>query len=242
MEEVALISDIDQFDQDADAVVLMTVHSAKGLEFENVYLVGWEEGIFPGNQSIYGTPEDIEEERRLAYVAITRAKKRLMISNAYTRMLFGQTSRNLPSRFLDEVPKELCNIKSVRGGMSSFGMGSADYRYSDGRGNTAYSFGSDSYSRPKYDDGFFGSRPTQGVGLSYGKSGGTLLEKSKMSSAKGSVTKATFTVGQRVKHKVFGPGMIISAKPMGNDTLLEIAFDEKGTKKLMANFAKLENI
>ncbi len=245
LEEVALISDIDQFDQEADAVVLMTVHSAKGLEFDNVYLVGWEEGIFPGNQSVYGTPEDIEEERRLAYVAITRAKKRLMISNAYTRMLFGQTSRNLPSRFLEEVPKELCNIKSVRSGMSAFGMGSADYRYSDGKRDTTYGFGSSSYGKPKYDDDFFASRSTArsntAGGFNRGRLGGTLLEKSKMSASKSEI-KAAYAVGQRVKHKAFGCGMIISAKPMGNDTLLEIAFDEKGTKKLMANFARLENI
>ena len=247
LEEVALISDIDQFDADADAVVLMTVHSAKGLEFENVFLVGWEEGIFPGNQSIYGTAEDIEEERRLAYVAITRAKKKLHISNAYTRMLFGQTGRNLPSRFLEEVPKELCNIKSVRGGMSAFGMGSADYRYSDGKREAAYGFGSGGYGKPKYDDDLFSPRPAArngGSGSAFGqsRSGGTLFEKSKASSSAKPTAKTAFTVGQRVKHKAFGCGMIISAKPMGNDTLLEIAFDEKGTKKLMANFAKLDNV
>lgn len=247
LEEVALISDIDQFDADADAVVLMTVHSAKGLEFENVFLVGWEEGIFPGNQSVYGTIEDIEEERRLAYVAITRAKKKLHISNAYTRMLFGQTSRNFPSRFLEEVPKELCNIKSVRGGMSAFGMGSADYRYSDGKREAAYGFGSGGYGKPKYDDDFFTSRPAvrnggSGSALGQSRREGTLFEKSKISSFAKPAAKTAFTVGQRVKHKAFGCGMIISAKPMGNDTLLEIAFDEKGTKKLMANFAKLENV
>ena len=141
LEEVALISDIDQFDSESDAVVLMTVHSAKGLEFNNVFLVGLEEGIFPGQQSIYGTEEDIEEERRLAYVALTRAKRKLHISNAYTRMLFGSTNRNMPSRFLEEVPKELCDIKSVRGGMSAFGFGSADFRYSNGQSNNRFGGG-----------------------------------------------------------------------------------------------------
>lgn len=246
LEEVALISDIDQFDSEADAVVLMTVHSAKGLEFENVYLVGLEEGIFPGNQSIYGTPEDIEEERRLAYVAITRAKKKLYISNAYTRMLFGQTSRNMPSRFLEEVPKELCNIKSVRSGMSAFGMGSADYRYSSGNSDTTYGFGSRSYGQPRYDDDFASFRPAgrnNGTKSGFGQGRGeTLLQKSKSSTASKPATSNAYTVGQRVKHKAFGCGMVISVKPMGNDTLLEIAFDEKGTKKLMANFARLENM
>lgn len=114
LEEVALVSDIDSLDSENDRVIMMTVHSAKGLEFDNVYLIGWEEGVFPGNQSIYSGPAEIEEERRLAYVAITRAKKRLYITNAYTRMLYGMTNRNLPSRFLKEIPVELCNV----GGMS----------------------------------------------------------------------------------------------------------------------------
>ncbi len=109
LEEVALVSDIDSLDSSDDRVVMMTVHSAKGLEFDNVYLVGWEEGVFPGNQSIFAGQAEIEEERRLAYVAITRAKKKLHITNAYTRMLYGQTNRNVASRFLKEVPKELCN-------------------------------------------------------------------------------------------------------------------------------------
>lgn len=245
LEEVALISDIDQFDTDADAVVLMTVHSAKGLEFNNVFLVGLEEGIFPGNQSIYGTEEDIEEERRLAYVAITRAKKKLHISNAYCRMLFGQTSRNLPSRFLEEIPTDLCNIKSVRGGMSAFGMGSADFRYSDGRSNDNSGFGGYGsknlgYNRPKED--IFGTSSVGRPSAPFGRSGGTLLQKSKATTTVNIGSKQVFTIGQRVKHKIFGEGMILSAKPMGNDTLLEIAFDKSGTKKLMANFAKLDNM
>ncbi|MEE1185161.1 MAG: 3'-5' exonuclease, partial [Acutalibacteraceae bacterium] len=110
LEEIALVSDIDSMDNEDDKVVLMTVHSAKGLEFNTVYLIGMEEGIFPGNQSIYGGPEEIEEERRLAYVAITRAKKQLNISNAYTRMIFGTTNRNMASRFLREIPMELCDV------------------------------------------------------------------------------------------------------------------------------------
>ncbi len=114
LEEVALVSDIDSLDSSTDRVIMMTVHSAKGLEFDNVYLVGWEEGVFPGNQSIFAGQAEMEEERRLAYVAITRAKKKLHITNAYTRMLYGQTNRNLPSRFLKEVPEELCNVSGMR--------------------------------------------------------------------------------------------------------------------------------
>lgn len=235
LEEVALISDIDQFDSEADAVVMMTIHSAKGLEFNNVYLVGLEEGIFPGNQSVYGTPEDIEEERRLAYVAITRARKKLNISNAYTRMLYGQTGRNLPSRFLEEVPKELCNIKSVN--RSVGGYSGAEFRYGSSNGGFSsergYSASSSSYSRWDSDDIPFGVSRNRSVSSPYSKPRPATPAAS---------AKQNFSVGERVKHKAFGEGMILSSTPMGNDTLLEIAFDLKGTKKLMANFAKLEKI
>ena len=108
LEEISLVSDLDSLEEDEDSVILMTVHAAKGLEFDRVFLVGWEEGVFPGNQSIYAGPEEMEEERRLAYVAITRARKQLTVSHASTRMLFGQTGRNFPSRFLKEIPTEFC--------------------------------------------------------------------------------------------------------------------------------------
>ena len=252
LEEVALISDIDQFDPDADAVVLMTVHSAKGLEFDNVYLIGMEEGIFPGSQSIYGTAEDIEEERRLAYVAITRAKKTLHISNAYTRMLYGQTGRNLPSRFLEEVPKELCSIKSVARTNGNFGT--AEFRY--GSGVKGFSGGHSQYSRSNYSGDYSRYRNSDysDTGSNSGwnfadvpsgltkPTGGSRLYSKPKSAAAGSVPAQSFSVGQKVKHKTFGEGMVLSATPMGNDTLLEIAFDSKGTKKLMANFAKLNKI
>ena len=110
LEEIALVSDIDSLEDDDDKVVMMTIHSAKGLEFNNVFIVGMEEGVFPGYQTIYDGPSAIEEERRLAYVAITRAKRVLTITNTNVRMLFGSTTRNLPSRFLKEVPEQYCNI------------------------------------------------------------------------------------------------------------------------------------
>jgi DNA helicase-2/ATP-dependent DNA helicase PcrA len=243
LEEVALISDIDQYDADADAVVLMTIHSAKGLEFENVHLVGMEEGLFPGNQSIFGGPEDIEEERRLAYVAITRAKKRLYISNAYTRMLYGQTGRNLPSRFLDEVPKELCEVKGVRGFSGSFG--NAEFRYGSSSNGSSFGWGfGSSQGSARGGFGSAASKP-QGYGATQRPTmgGHHTVKPSFLSPAAAPKAKAeSFAVGCRVKHKVFGEGMVLSSTPMGNDTLLEIAFDQKGTKKLMANFAKLEKI
>lgn len=192
LEQIALISDIDSYEKSDDRVVLMTVHSAKGLEFDNVFLVGMEEGVFPGNQSVYAGPEEIEEERRLAYVAITRAKKRLTVTNSYTRMIFGTTNRNMPSRFLKEIPEELC------------------------------SFGGTNYSVPT-------------VKTDYGYSA------KPMRSAHNAVAKAdcNFTAGQRVHHKTFGDGLIITVTPMAGDSMLEIAFDTVGTKKLMAGYAKL---
>ncbi|MBC8569891.1 ATP-dependent helicase [Zongyangia hominis] len=110
LEEISLYTDLDNFDPDEDSVILMTMHSAKGLEFENVFLIGMEEGIFPGMQSIYN-PGEIEEERRLAYVGITRAKRRLYLTSASQRMIFGSTARNRPSRFITEIPKNLCDFE-----------------------------------------------------------------------------------------------------------------------------------
>jgi DNA helicase-2/ATP-dependent DNA helicase PcrA len=177
----------------------MTVHSAKGLEFENVFLAGLEEGIFPGNQSIYGGNEEIEEERRLAYVAITRAKKKLYVTHTVMRMLFGSTTRNFPSRFLKEIPEELC-VKT--------GYLPKSYTISQ----SAPTFSSSSNAARS---SFSATKTTTNV------------------------VSADYSVGQTVSHKTFGQGMILSVKPMGNDCLLEIAFDKVGTKKLMAGFAKL---
>ncbi len=196
LEQIALISDIDGLESDNDKVVLMTVHSAKGLEFENVFLVGMEEGIFPGDQSIMGGYNEIEEERRLAYVAITRAKKRLSVSNTSIRMLYGRTTRNLPSRFLKEIPLELCNSSGVN-------------------------------SRS------FTSSPVVAVYTPIPE------RKPSFATATEQKHKTDYKVGMSVKHNTFGVGMILSTTPMGNDTLLEIAFENVGTKKLMAGFAKL---
>ena len=206
LEEIALVSDIDSMNENDDSVILMTVHSAKGLEFNNVFIVGMEDGIFPGNQSIYCGPDEIEEERRLCYVAITRARRNLYITNASTRMIFGMTNRNRQSRFICEIPSECCEIKSS--GLN-FVMKSRDI--SQARQNPA----------PKR--AAFASSFVAGSGVSAAAS-----------------EKTVYSVGQRVEHKTFGQGMIVSTVPMGNDTMLEIAFDSVGTKKLMSNFAKLK--
>lgn len=217
LEEIALVNDIDSLNESDDKVTLMTIHAAKGLEFPSVYLVGMEEGLFPGNQSIFGGNEEIEEERRLAYVAITRAKRKLTITRALSRMTFGQTNRNLPSRFLKEIPEELCEYKEE----NYFGDTESYDRY--GAEKVHVFGGGESYLKGKT--------------AKYGMSSFSL---SKQKSAETFTNTANYKVGDTVSHKVFGTGTVISVSPMGSDTLLEIAFETVGTKKLMANYAKLK--
>ncbi len=214
LEEIALVTDLDSMEADEDKVILMTVHSAKGLEFSNVYLIGWEEGIFPGNQSIYGGEEEIEEERRLAYVAITRAKKNLHITNAYTRMIFGSTNRNMPSRFVKELPDEVCDVSS-HSPMNNF--------FSQG------------ISRDTTPQISFVSKGYLG-GYSAYKSSSFTERKSQPSE------RVNYTVGQTVEHKTFGVGVITGVTPIGNDSMLQIDFKGVGSKKIMAQYANLKII
>ena len=207
LEEVSLMTDIDNYDGSTDAVVMMTMHSAKGLEFPCVFLPGFEDGIFPGVQAIYN-PEEIEEERRLAYVAITRAKEELMIINADSRIIFGTTNRNKLSRFAKEIPEELTEKTRSNGWKKA---------------------GEDMHFYPS-------RRDARNASIQAARSFGPTFaaqEKKPM---------GTYHPGDRVRHKVFGEGLIVGAMPMGSDTLLEIAFEKVGTKKLMANFARLEKI
>ena len=193
------MTDIDNYNADTGAVVMMTMHSAKGLEFPIVLIVGMEEGVFPGIQSIYN-PNDLEEERRLAYVGITRAKQKLYLTNTRSRMLYGSTTHNPPSRFLMEIPSALLE---QTGNMRSLRQPYAAYGQQGKKSSTSYGFS------------FEGN-------------------------AKASA--ACHRVGDTVAHKTFGTGVVLSAQTVGNDTLLEIAFDKAGTKKIMANFAKLTKL
>ena len=210
LEEVSLITDIDNYDNNADSVVLMTVHSAKGLEFPVVFLPGMEENIFPGMASVY-VPSEVEEERRLAYVAITRAKEELYIFHAESRMIFGMTNRNRVSRFVEEIPETL--VEHTR---------SRDY---SARPVSMPSFGG---AKP------FGEAPKT---KSVAEAGG-FTPKPRVKPAPA----GTYRVGDTVLHKAFGTGLSVSATPMANDTLLEVAFDKVGTKKLFANFARLTKV
>lgn len=218
LEDVALISDIDSYNEDEDAVVLMTLHSAKGLEFPVVFIPGMEEGIFPGNQSMF-SEEDLEEERRLAYVGITRAKKKLYLISSQQRMLYGQTSRNMPSRFLREIPSSVIDDQSVVARRST-GFTSAHSGFSSGaRGGSSYTSSSKIGS----------ARQSSNSAHKFGQAGNA-AQKSNVD----------YKVGDTVNHKSFGTGTILTITPMGGDMLLEVAFDKAGTKKMMANYARLE--
>ena len=228
LEEVALMTDLDSYNTEAESTVMMTLHSAKGLEFPVVFIVGMEEGLFPGNQVMYD-PTELEEERRLCYVGITRAKEKLYITNARSRMLFGNTSFTRPSRFLAEIPEELTDFErnapqqTFYGGYSGASYGSSSYS-----GGTKTFSRENSYSKPS-------SVAPKNKASGFANGGFSSAPKK---SASDSVT-LDFKVGDSVEHKTFGKGMIVSAKSMGGDMLLEIAFDTCGTKKVMAKMAKL---
>ena len=213
--DVALVSDVDKYDESADAVVLMTIHSAKGLEFPVVFLPGLEEGIFPGYQSIFN-PEDIEEERRLCYVAITRAKEKLYLLNVHERMLNGSTQYNKVSRFVEEIPPELI-----------------DEQDKTGRSGRIMSFGDEkemhSLKVRQNRNSPLGTSPAR---INAEKNLGIIKKENKPKPS-------AFAVGNRVRHVTFGPGTVLSVKPMGGDIMYEIDFDKVGTKKLMATFARL---
>ena len=164
LEEVALISDLDSYDQDADSVTMMTIHSAKGLEFPYVFVVGMEDGIFPGDMARYAQ-DDMEEERRLCYVAITRAKKELYLSSSRSRLIFGQTRRNPPSCFLDEIgPEHLDETQSEELAWTSggFGAGYGSYSHNVPGGRSGYSGASRGYLNSEYN-----ARPRSGFGAGY---------------------------------------------------------------------------
>ena len=209
LEEIALYTDLEQYNDSDDAVVMMTMHSAKGLEFPHVFLVGFEDGLFPGMRAI-GDAEEMEEERRLCYVAITRAKQKLTICHAQRRMLYGRTTAALPSRFLREIPEE-CIVK--KGG----------FRKTQDLG---YGYGSN----------YSGFNQIGNYGMSARKAPPKYSQSAMTSSAKPTAY-LELNQGDMVMHAAFGRGMVLSVMKMGGDALLEIAFDDIGTKKLMAKTA-----
>ena len=206
LENMALYTDADQSGEDDDAVIMMTMHAAKGLEFPVVFLAGMEDGLFPGFRAME-KDEDMEEERRLCYVAVTRAKEQLYLTCAERRLLYGRTQYSHPSRFVDEMPEELLesNITESR-------------RFSNATAPDP------TLSRPQ-------------VARARYVSAANAAPSASLASAAKSKPLPNFAAGDRVFHKAFGDGLIVSVKPMGGDALLEIAFDQKGTKRLMAKSA-----
>ena len=205
LEEISLYTDIEEYNENDDAVVMMTMHSSKGLEFPHVFLVGFEDGLFPGSRSI-GDQEEMEEERRLCYVAITRAKQTLTISHARQRMLYGKTAAGIPSRFLQELPES----DIVRKGQQAPRPSYFDSNYS-GWEHSNYGYARPA-AKPSYKSTISATTTPRAP----------ILELNK---------------GDMVQHTAFGKGMVLSVMKMGGDALLEIAFDQIGTKKLMAKIA-----
>lgn len=215
LEEVALVADIDSLDEDTDYVVLMTLHSAKGLEFPNVYLAGMEDGLFPSYMTITADdPEEVEEERRLCYVGITRAEKELTLTCARRRMIRGETQYNKMSRFLKEIPMELLSTGAVF---------TKDKEEPEAK-VSAYMQAKQAFKAKP----FGGSAPySQSPAKSFGKPSGKGLD---------------YKTGDRVRHIKFGEGTVTAIIEGGRDYEVTVAFDTAGTKKMFAAFAKLEKI
>ena len=243
LEGMTLSSDIDNVEEAEDSVTLMTLHSAKGLEFPVVFLVGMEEGIFPGFRSI-GEPEAIEEERRLCYVGVTRARENLFLTCSKMRTVFGSTSCNAPSRFLEEIPQELLD-----GYEDSFGTGikkpkeEREYAWTYGNGSGAGAGKIKSYNINDIAGKTVAAASSVfGKASSFGRSAESFLNGLGKSSAGESVDLSKYSTGVRVFHKKFGEGVITKTEPEGEDLKVDISFDKVGHKRLMAKFAKLEII
>lgn len=232
LDSQALVSDVDKLEEGDEAVTLMTMHSAKGLEFPVVFLVGMEDGLFPSKRSI-DEDESVEEERRLCYVGITRAKEQLFLTNASKRTLYGSTTFTMPSRFLDEIPQELFDDSSINN-INLRKRKSESYlnkEYADVEGILAHTGGKFSAIEPK--------TKSSGFGLSVD----SFLKNMNISGNKVAAASSNnnkYDVGMTVKHKKFGVGVITKIEPEGNDFKLDISFQNSGNKRLMAAYTPLE--
>ena len=245
LEETALVADVDRYDESADAVVMMTIHSAKGLEFPIVFLPGMEDGIFPGMQTIEGGESEMEEERRLAYVAITRAKRELYILHADQRLLYGRTGYNPLSRFVSEIPSSLIEEeKTQRAGVwgrvqSQGTYGSFGAKSPVSQKKTYYR---EQDSRPAGNSPNSAKPGSGAVRVAVGASAPTRTVAPSRPAATPARQAPVFAPGDRVEHMVFGAGEVISCKKMGTDILYEVIFEKVGTKKLMGSFAKMRKV
>lgn len=276
LEEVALVADIDNVDDSTDIVLLMTLHSAKGLEFPYVYLVGMEDGIFPGAMAVYGedpdqAAEEMEEERRLCYVGITRAMKKLSLSCARSRFRNGEHQFNRPSRFISEIPRYLLHAGSNSSTASSGGVSAAEFLKHQPGGSFSFGAGTGSSSKrrsgsARSNTGGYGTgtwnpameQRTKQAGHARGKSGLDLLAgnpmiskgfggsyktpSAKSSSAAGASQTLSYSEGDRVRHMRFGEGSVQKITPSGADFEVTVAFDNGNTRKMLSSFAKLKKV
>ena len=239
LNEIALYTDLDSVEADDNCVTMMTIHSAKGLEFPAVYVVGMEEGIFPGSSAQYDE-EELEEERRLCYVAMTRAKEKLTLTNCRQRMLYGRTSANRPSRFLEEIPEDNMRWESKPeprfGGMGGDDTFGGD-RYEGGFGGASYGGYGQRSARPASG----GMSWSSGGVHSYRETAPKTPAQRPLQSVRKNAAPAAplmqLQQGDMVEHTAFGKGMVLSVRPMGGDALVEVAFDQVGAKKLMLKSA-----
>ena len=237
LENVALVADIDSFDENSDYVVLMTLHSAKGLEFPNVYLAGLEDGLFPSYMSITSdnSQAEIEEERRLAYVGITRAKKNLTITSARVRMVRGQTQYGKVSRFVREIPPELLSGKIYEPKTKEEPIEQSTFQKARKAFRTVPSYGGSGY----------GKEVGEGYGSTFHSSKATKPVYTKVENQRdfGSVGGAlSYQVGDRVRHIKFGDGEVMAIVSGGRDYEVTVDFDKAGTKKMFATFARLQKV
>lgn len=251
LEEVALVADIDNVDDSTDIVLLMTLHSAKGLEFPYVYLVGMEDGIFPGAMAVYGedpdqAAEEMEEERRLCYVGITRAMKKLSLSCARSRFRNGEHQFNRPSRFISEIPRYLLHAGSNSSTASSGGVSAAEFLkhqpggYGTGTWNPAMEQRTKQagHARGKSGLDLLAGNPM----ISKGFGGSYKTPSAKSSSAAGNSQTLSYSEGDRVRHMRFGEGSVQKITPSGADFEVTVAFDNGNTRKMLSSFAKLKKV
>ena len=235
LEEVALVADIDSLDEDQEYVVLMTLHSAKGLEFPRVYLAGMEDGLFPGYMSINaGDREELEEERRLCYVGITRAEQELTLTSARRRMVHGETQYNPMSRFVKEIPRELLDTGNKKFTQETE-MPAQQNTYARAR---------EAFRAQAFAGALGGMTPAKNQGAGKPLTGSQALASLQKGSqlAAGGNGPLGYEVGDRVRHVKFGEGTVTDIKEGGRDHEVTIEFDSVGTRKMFAKFARLVKV
>ncbi|MFZ9299370.1 MAG: ATP-dependent helicase [Chitinophagaceae bacterium] len=240
LQQITLLTDADDKDENADTVKMMTIHAAKGLEFPCVFAAGLEESLFPNAMAI-NTREELEEERRLFYVVITRAKKKLWISYANTRYKFGQLIQNEPSRFLEELPEEFIDRSFAGGGMRNQGMGSAFDRMHGGWKTSGFNTSSNKASDAEKRYGPPPKARTQTPSYIPPKAPAKTVEHTPSADFQPSDTSA-LQEGNRVEHQKFGFGIVVKMEGAAHNPIATIKFDLNGEKKIMLNYARLRII